>query len=164
MLYLFDEFDLSEVLMIASRRQACKVGSGAHSRRIDQNQTDFGSHYSGVFAELAVARVLELPMNRELYAGGDDGTDLPPYHGWTLQVKGTRYWKYPVYFCAPEEFSADVCIGVRYLTPASVDIRGVITREMFGECLEPCDFNHGPRVGVLAMHLTDISIFKDSYK
>lgn len=100
-------------------------------------QPSVNTHYEGLRAEYAVAKLFNIPLDESISLSGDDGTDLTLPDGRTVQVKyrGRRGWDYALPSANPEDFTTDIGILVWPCEDPDdtedVDVVGWVTRDLF---------------------------------
>lgn len=161
--YSLDAFAIGDILTLTCLRQFHKQANNIPTGRIDPTLTDWGCHFVGAMGEYVVARELGIPVNEEIYLGGDDGVDFV-YYGKTLQVKTIMYggpdpW---IVFNHLSDFKAWACIPVQIKNPVTVEILGCISRHRFREIYKPCNLGHGDRVGVKVEQLNHLSVLLEA--
>lgn len=84
--FTLSQSDLVLAKTIGNSRNAIKVSNGVVSRRHSQTLDDAAIHILGAKAEIAVARVLNVDINRRFTSNGDGGVDMT-FNGMTFDVK-----------------------------------------------------------------------------
>ena len=124
---------------------------------------DFQVQYVGLLGEVAVAKVLNIPVRADITTGGDGKVDLV-YSGLTIQVKTSTHahlrCERELIFNDRSDFPTDVAVSCSIQSVATVGIHGVISKRLFQKVCEDHEgFGNGPRVCVKDRHMTDIHTF-----
>lgn len=87
---------------------------------------------------MAVAKLLGVEINEEIYEGGDNGSDLTLPDGRTVQVKhrGKRDWDYALSDASLDSFTTDIgilCQPTEDYADDAVDVVAYVTKEQFAE-------------------------------
>jgi hypothetical protein len=145
-----------EVAQSVAFIQQVRHDKSSHSVRdqmFDQRNTSEGINQIGHLGEMAVGKVLGVPVDMEIRTGGDEGYDLF-YEGKTVQVKTST--RSSLIFNAKHLFSADTAILCQYigtdrqhaeLSPHFV-LWGWIDRQTFLENYQIKDYGYGDRLVV----------------
>jgi hypothetical protein len=142
----FDYFDLLSILGIAERRNIIKQVYGVKSQRYDKNQTDFLTHINGVMGEAAVARFLNIKLDKNISLSGDDKIKDLVKDNKTIQVKTSiKEQNKHLLFNDKSLFKADLAVFASVISITETIIRGWITKEEFLNKAEPKDFGYGQR-------------------
>jgi hypothetical protein len=173
MIVSFTSDELKLIKALAHQRNDPKAGV-VTNHRIDKSRDDFAIHCQGVAGELAVAKALNIPIDKRALLYGDGGvSDLKLKDGRSIQVKFRNYkdksqtiflfWNHTqpsqedkgVCACChqrvrtSEMLLADVGIMVIPNTPGrAVEILGYITRSEFLASHVVQDFGYGVRYAV----------------
>lgn len=147
----FDAFDMAHLVLYAERVRCVKDALKVASRKYDSTQSEFELDFIGAMGEYAVCKYFDIPMNREIYIGGDNGVDID-IHGSTCQIKTINpKWNDPdLYFNDESCFSTDVAICTKIISPVKVEIIGCISKRKFMTICFPTNYGHGPRIAVKA--------------
>lgn len=136
--------------LIRGVKQVQHSRGDVNNRRV-ADYDDFGLHYLGMLGEMAVARVLGVPVREDVTRYGDGMVDTE-FRGETIQVKTSSHAalnrKRLVFFNSMDEFRARWLIACSIQSPSSVAIHGFISRQKFDRMKFPHDFGYGPRVCV----------------
>lgn len=128
--------------------QAYKDSLGIPSNKIDDSQTDNEIRFTGIMAEYAVCKKLNVPFNTEIHPDGDHGIDQQ-VAGKSFDVKFTSNREGDLIFNSMKNFRADIAIlCTRGYDEFQIAILGVISRDKFCRKSQTKDFGHGQRVFV----------------
>ena len=154
MIVKLSELDTYEIAWAATDRCKHKRDLGiVNTKRIDQKRDDYAITREGMAGEWAVAKVLGVPVNLELYAGGDPGWDFE-VSGIKIDVKTSRA-QY-LLFNTIKSFKADFAIFAKYLNDYQIDLVGMISRQEFTQKCEIRDFGYGENFVMHPDNLTDV--------
>jgi len=106
------ELEVNESIAFVESMRKDKVAHSVVDQMYDRKNTSEGINLLGHMGEVACAKVLGVPVDREVRTGGDEGYDLMFNH-LTVQVKTSTLNK--LLFNSPDKFSARVGILVQYL-------------------------------------------------
>lgn len=141
----YTERELADILDLATRRYVPTkrvAGSPADQRVIDHDITGFERHRRGLMGEVAVSRLLNLPVDETIYEHGDPGWDFVLY-GTKIDVKTSQGY---LIVRDKSRFKADaiVLVNQEAREPSVVRVQGFINREGFwaGPIFKE-DFGHG---------------------
>jgi hypothetical protein len=150
--------EVQQTLDFVEAMRVDKVKHGVVDRMFDTNNTSEGINIIGHLGEMAVGKVLGIPVDMEVRTGGDDGHDMH-LGKFSIQVKTSTLDK--LIFNAKHLFKSDVAILVQYIgkdrQKAAEDPRfviwGWIEREVFLKEYYPVDYGHGTRLVYDAIYL-----------
>ena len=134
-----------ELARIAAHiRNDVKEARGVTSKKIYDKRGEWDTHYMGLCAEIAVAKVLETGVYLEFGLKGDSGVGDLLVNGWSIQVKcgakeGYRY----ALFGEADLFKADFGVLVYLLSENTYRIHGIISRKKFRQESEALDWGYG---------------------
>ncbi len=151
--------------MIRGVKQVQLASSNVRNLKIS-SMDDFQVQYIGLLGEVAVAKVLNIPVRADITTGGDGKVDLM-YAGMTIQVKTSTHahlnCERELIFNDRSDFPTDLAVSCSIQSVASVGIHGVISKRLFQNvCEDHPGFGKGPRVCVKNRHMTDIHAFMDA--
>lgn len=144
-----DAFDLQEVALVAAQRLVVKEANNITSLKFDQGQSEFEIHYVGALGEKAVAKFYGSAVDHETYMVRDDGIDMT-INRFTTQIKTTTFGGGDPFFFmnSMDCFTAEIGIGVQYLSPIRLRIGGIISRKKFERTAQRKNFGYGVRLAV----------------
>lgn len=129
------------------------------------NQTDFAIHYAGMLGEVAVSKVLNIPIRTDVTIGGDGYVDMD-FNGQTIQIKTSTHSITPeprlLIFTKPDDFATDWAILCSTQSPAVVRIHGFISRKKFMNNMTEHNFGYGKRYVVPEKMLAPINKFYEA--
>jgi len=99
-------------LDFVARMREDKVANNVTDRMFDVNNTSEGINIIGHLGEMAVGKVLNLPVDMEVRTHGDDGNDLM-LNKTGIQVKTSELQK--LIFNAPRLFKSEIAILVQFI-------------------------------------------------
>jgi len=148
--------DLQLAEDLTTRRQRNKRELAVKTQKVDRWRTDWEIDFFRCMGEIAVARVLCLPPDLSVLAGGDGGVDLE-INGTTLQVKTplARATRDYLYFNDESKLSCDFGILCNIDSDeTTVLIRGAISHVDFLKKSGIKNFGYGER---LCVHVRDLT-------
>jgi len=156
----FSDEELLKLFRLARQRNDPKQRKWK-SQGWNRNKSALAGHYDGIMAEMAVAKLLGVEINEEIYEGGDDGSDLVLPDGRTIQVKhrGQRDWDYALNSADLDDFITDIgvlCQPTPEYDDDAVDVVGYITKEQFAERAFRTNFLKKPNGWRLAVQQKDM--------
>lgn len=148
-----EDHEVQQTLDFIKRMREDKVAHDVVDKMFDINNTSEGINIIGHLGEMAVGKVLNIPVDMEVRTGGDDGNDME-YLGNTVQVKTSTLKA--LIFNAPHLFKSDMAILVQFIgedkRQAEKDPRFVIwgwmSREDFMEKHYAHNYGYGERMVV----------------
>ena len=155
----FDAFDLVEITLFAERIHVVKMATKAKSNKYAKDKSEFELTYVGAMAEKAVSKAYNVPMNRAVHIGGDNGTDVV-INGYRCEIKGTTFTGPDphIFIDGMHVFKADVLISVQILSPVKARIIGFINRDDFIRDSDTINFGYGDRLYVKPDHMDSIDV------
>jgi hypothetical protein len=160
MIYFLSSLDTYEISWAAAERCKFKRDHGlTNPKRVDKARDNFQLAREGLTGEWAVSKYLDLPVNTEIYLGGDKGYDFE-YRGLKVDVKTTRA-KF-LLFTKLSNFKADAAILVRYHKDFIVEIVGAVTRDDFIKHSQIKNLGYGDHHVMTPEQLTPIEEFKNA--
>lgn len=154
----------SEIMLVAHRCEvlnAVKRMQAHHglvkSKLHDKDQDDFDAHYAGMLGEMAVCKLLSVPLRTDVTVGGDDDTDIV-YRGINIQVRTVSVPNRPTYlkYDKLEDFKSPLAILCRVHKPNIIDILGFISKHKFAKEHEMKPFGYGDRFVVGENNVTSM--------
>jgi hypothetical protein len=151
-------------LDFVARMREDKVAHRVVDRMFDRNNTSEGINIIGHLGEMAVGKLLGIPVDMEVRTGGDDGNDL--FYGDTsIQVKTSELRS--LIFNAEHLFKSDVAVLAQFIGKNKREswkdprfiIWGWVTKDYFLSNYYKHDFGYGTRLVLDASDLSPIDSF-----
>ena len=161
-----DAEDVQQTLDFIKRMREDKVAHNVVDKMFDINNTSEGINIIGHLGEMAVGKVLDIPVDMEVRTGGDDGHDMH-YLGNTVQVKTSTLKS--LIFNAPHLFKSDLAVLVQFIgadkRKAEEDPRFIIwgwmSREDFLAKHYLHNYGYGDRLVVDFEHLLPLDMVEE---
>jgi hypothetical protein len=158
--------EVQVTLDFIKRMREDKVAHDVADKMFDINNTSEGINIIGHLGEMAVGKVLQVPVDTEVRTGGDDGNDLH-YLGNTIQVKTSTLKS--LIFNHPRLFKSDLAVLVQFIgadkRKAEDDPRFVIwgwmERKEFLDKHYTRNFGYGNRLVVDAENLLPLDMIEE---
>jgi hypothetical protein len=162
LLVTLDDAEVQQTLEFIARMREDKVAHNVVDKMFDINNTSEGINIIGHLGEMAVGKVLNIPVDMEVRTGGDDGNDMY-YRGNSVQVKTSTLRA--LIFNAPHLFKSDIAMLVQFIgadkRKAEADPRfaiwGWVSREEFLANHYNQDYGYGNRLVMDAEYLAPLS-------
>jgi hypothetical protein len=162
-IYRFTDEELYDCWQLARQRNQKTTRFGMHPGNWGR-KSSLEIHYEGIVAELAVARLLGLDINRHIFDRGGDNQapDLVLPDGRTIEVKfrGRKGDDFALRNTNRDSFKADLGVLVWPHDEESVEIAGYITRDDFVANCVTVNYirkRGGDRLAVSSSHLRPFS-------
>jgi len=154
MLIELNAFQLQIGILAAERFCVAKKAQGKDGWKHDRKQSLFSAVVHGVMAELAVASILGVTIDPEIYPNGDGGVDLK-YKNTSVQVKNNMNRGSELYFYVPEKDQLTASVGVltRPVSMVEIEVLGWISKESFFLYSQPVNFGYRTNFGVAQRQL-----------
>lgn len=154
-------------LDFVERMREDKVKHRVVDKMFDRNNTSEGINIIGHLGEMAVGKLLDVPVDMEVRTGGDDGNDLH-LNGTSIQVKTSELRS--LIFNAPHLFKSDVAVLAQFIGKDKREswkdprfiIWGWTTREFFLDNYYKHNFGYGERLVLDATELQPIDVLIES--
>jgi hypothetical protein len=154
-------FQLQIGILAAERFCVAKKAQGNDGWKHDRKQSLFSAVVHGVMGELAVASILGVTIDPEIYPNGDGGVDLK-YKNATVQVKNNMARGKDLYFYVTEkeQFKSSVGVLTRPVSMTQIQILGWISKESFLLHCQPINFGYRTNYGVNQNQLDEPEFLK----
>ena len=140
--------------VLAHKRNDPKIAYAVPNYRFDESHSDFDIHYVGVLAEIAVAKVLGISVDKNIDLGGDQKFDLV-WKGLKIQVKYNHYSWGELYLVKGEPLVADVYVLV-VGDIHKMTIKGWATRNDFAKATIK-NYGYGERLALFQKQLREFA-------
>jgi hypothetical protein len=160
--------EVQQTLDFVARMREDKVANNVTDRMFDLNNTSEGINIIGHLGEMAVGKVLNLPVDMEVRTHGDDGNDLM-LNNTGIQVKTSELQK--LIFNAPRLFKSEIAILAQFVGAdkrnAQADPRfvlwGWVDRKEFLTSYYTQNFGYGDRLVLDAPYLHPLDSLLEEY-
>jgi hypothetical protein len=162
------EEEVQLTLDFVKRMREDKVAHRVTDRMFDRNNTSEGINIIGHLGEMAVGRLLDVPVDMEVRTGGDDGNDM--FVGETsVQVKTSELRS--LIFNAEHLFKSDIAVLAQFIGKDKKEswkdprfiIWGWVTKDFFLSNYYKHDFGYGVRLVLDATELNPIDSLLPSH-
>jgi hypothetical protein len=165
-----NEEEVKKSVNFIRRLQEDKQKHGVTDRMFDRNNTSSGINQVGHLGEVAVGKVLGLPVDYKIRTGGDEGFDLQLNRA-TIQIKTTSTQTASLIFNAKHLFSADVAVLVQFVgadkkqseKDPRFKIWGWCTRSHFMSNYYNHDYGYGMRLVLDSENLWSLNSLLEEY-
>jgi len=151
----FSDEEIEELVELAYGRQSLKEDLGVETKKLDSRSSDGDLHYVGLKAEMAVAKLMGLEIDRDHHGDGDRGYDFV-WRGLTIDVK---YSQRDIKYEMPTWPTADILVLVQPLDQTTA------YKSYFAPAIRdsnPSNYRHQWR-NVLVVGWITSEHFKDNY-
>lgn len=153
-----EDHEVQQTLEFVAAMREDKVAHKVRDKMFDRNNTSEGINIIGHLGEMAVGKILNIPIDMEVRTAGDDGNDTE-YLGNTVQIKTSTLKS--LIFNSAKLFKSDIAILVQFIgadkRQAEKDPRfviwGWISREEFLETHYTKNYGYGERLVVDSEYL-----------
>jgi aromatic ring-opening dioxygenase LigB subunit len=161
MILSFDAYEMQRLVMVAHSRNVVKEVHKVRNQRYDKNQSDFSMHLHGIMGEYAVAKFLNIKIDKNIALAGDDKISDLIKNKKRIQVKTTLRDNKVLFFNSKLLFRADLAVLTSIRSATDVGLEGWISREEFLNKATTFDFGYGERWGIVSQKLNNIDKIKD---
>jgi len=161
MVISFDAYEMQRLVMVAHSRNIVKEVYKVKNQRYDKNQSDFSMHLHGIMGEYAVAKLLNIKIDKNISLSGDDKISDLIKNKKRIQVKTTLRDNKILFFNSKVLFRADLAVLTSIKSATDVVLEGWISREEYLNKAQTYDFGYGERWGIPADKLNNIDKIKD---
>lgn len=149
----FSNSECNRALLLAHARNDPKIAEKVPNYRIDKEHRDLEINYMGILSEMAVAKVLNVPLDTSIDLGGDKGYDLV-WNGLKVDVKYSYHPGGRLFVFPGKPLLADVYVLV-VGDEKKMNIVGWAKKEDFSHA-KIRDFGYGPRLAIDQTELRDV--------
>lgn len=154
--FSFDAYEMQRLVMVAHSRNVVKEVHKVKNQRYDKNQSDFSMHLHGIMGEYAVAKLLNIKIDKNISLSGDDKISDLIKNKKRIQVKTTLRDNKVLFFNSKVLFRADLAILASIRSATDVFLEGWISREEFLNKATTFNFGYGERWGISSEKLNSI--------